>query len=210
MSLTIADLDKYKVPPTVAGSYPADTRTFYSPIDKVHEALKAVIGSTQRSLIVSMFGWDDDELAELIAHLLDNPNIYVQITLDKSQAGGVHEKALLQKFKAEMDSNSVAIGTSEKSAIIHRKMVIVDGVWRIAGSTNWSDSGETKQDNEMTVTYNATVAAEARHMLDLSHSKALTDMDKARAARAKLAAGGIVPDTSQVRLVTGETVKPLP
>jgi phosphatidylserine/phosphatidylglycerophosphate/cardiolipin synthase-like enzyme len=189
MPLTIADLDNFKATP-VDRSYPADTRTFYSPIDNVHGALKTVIASTTKSLVVSMFGWDDDELAELIAHILDNPAIYVQITLDKSQAGGVHEKALLTKFKAEMDSNSVAIGTSEHGAIIHRKMVVVDGLWRIAGSTNWSDSGETKQDNECTISYNATMCAEARHVLDLSHSKALTDM---AAKAAKIAAAGHTP-----------------
>ena len=177
--LTIGGLDQFKATP-VDPAYPVDTRTFYSPIDDVHGALKAVIGSARKSLIVSMFGWDDDELAELIAHILDDPSIFVQITLDKSQAGGVHEKALLEKFKHEMDSNSVAIGTSEKSAIIHRKMVIVDGLWRIGGSTNWSTSGETLQDNKMTIHKNAVICAEARPVLDISHNKALKQMLAAR------------------------------
>ncbi|MEC5149164.1 phospholipase D-like domain-containing protein [Cryobacterium sp. GrIS_2_6] len=180
--LTIADLDQFKASP-VDPTYPADTRTFYSPIDDVHGALKAVIASAQHSLIISMFGWDDDELAEIIAHIIDNPAIFVQITLDKSQAGGVHEKALLTKFKHEMDSNSVAIGTSEHGAIVHRKMVIIDGVWRIGGSTNWSASGETLQDNEMTVHRNAVICAEARPVLDISHNKALKDMAKRLAVR---------------------------
>jgi hypothetical protein len=175
--LSIADLDVYKANGTpVDPSYLPDVRTFYSPIDDVHGALKAVIGSCTSSLVVAMFGYDDDELAAMIDGFLQNPAIHVQVTLDKSQAGGVHEKALLTKFKNEMDSNSVAIGTSERSAIMHRKMVIVDGVWRISGSTNWSDSGETKQDNELTVIRNATVCAEARPILDIEHNKALKAM----------------------------------
>jgi phosphatidylserine/phosphatidylglycerophosphate/cardiolipin synthase-like enzyme len=93
--------------------------------------------------------------------------VYVQITLDRSQAGGVHEKALLQKFSHEMTGNSVAIGTSERSAIMHRKMVIVDGIWRISGSTNWSTSGESLQDNELTILNSATACAEARPILDI-------------------------------------------
>lgn len=178
--LTVDDLDQYKrggLPPV--HGYPADTRTFYSPVDDVHGALKAVIGSCQRSLVLAMYGYDDDELAGMIANLLDNPVIHCQITLDKSQAGGVHEKALLTKYKAEMDSNSVAIGTSEKSAIMHRKMCIVDGLWRISGSTNWSVSGETKQDNELTVMRSVAVSSEARTILDLEHVKALTQMGRA-------------------------------
>lgn len=171
--LQIADFDRFKVTPSNDPTYPANMRTFYSPIDDVHGALKAVIGSATQSLVVAMFGYDDDELAELIAHIIDDHRIYVQITLDKSQAGGVHEKALLEKFKNEMDSNSVAIGTSEHGAIMHRKMVIVDGLWRISGSTNWSTSGETLQDNELTIIQSAAACAEARHVLDIEHNKAL-------------------------------------
>lgn len=176
--LTIADLDAYKKDGPPDSSYPANLRTFYSPVDDVHGALEAVIGSCRKSLVVAMYGYDDDDLAALIAHLLDNPAIHCQITLDKSQAGGVHERALLDKYKAEMSSNSVAIGTSERSAIMHRKMAIVDGVWRISGSTNWSTSGETLQDNELTVLRDATAAAEARAVLDLEHVKALTQMSR--------------------------------
>lgn len=176
--MLITELDQFKTTP-VDPSYPPDMRTFYSPQDRVHEVLKTVIGSTTASLVIAMFGYDDDELAAMVAHLIDNPAVYVQVTLDKSQSGGVHERALLTKFKAEMDSNSVAIGTSERGAIMHRKMVIVDGIWRITGSTNWSTSGETLQDNELTVVRSAIASAEGRHILDLEHSKALTQMSKA-------------------------------
>jgi phosphatidylserine/phosphatidylglycerophosphate/cardiolipin synthase-like enzyme len=174
MGLSITDLDQYKAGgAAVDPSYPVGMRTFYSPHDDVHGALKALVGAATKSLVVAMYGYDDDELAEMIAHLIDNPAIYVQITLDKSQAGGVHERTLLEKYKHEMDSNSVAIGTSEKGAIMHRKMVIVDGIWRLSGSTNWSVGGETKQDNELTVVNSATACAEARHILDIEHNKAL-------------------------------------
>lgn len=177
--LTIEDLGQFKKDGHPDTEYPAIMRTFYSPIDDVHGALKAVIGSCRKSLVVAMYGYDDDELADLIAHILDNDAIHCQVTLDKSQAGGVHERDLLAKYKAEMGSNSVAIGTSEKSAIMHRKMAVVDGIWRISGSTNWSTSGETLQDNELTITKSAVVAAEARAVLDLEHVKALTQMARA-------------------------------
>ena len=176
--LAVTDLDRFKASP-VDPTYPADMRTFYSPIDDVHGALKAVIGSARKSVVLALYGYDDDELAELVAGQLDDPTLHVQITLDKSQAGGVHERAILAKFKAEMDSNSVAIGTSEKSAIMHRKMAIIDGVWRISGSTNWSTSGETLQDNELTIIRSATLCAEARPILDIEHSKALKGMPHA-------------------------------
>jgi phosphatidylserine/phosphatidylglycerophosphate/cardiolipin synthase-like enzyme len=177
MAIKVTHLDEFKTIP-VDSAYPYRIRTFYSPEDDVHGALKAILQSTTSSLVIAMYGYDDDELAEIIDEFLLDPAIHVQITLDRSQAGGVHEKAILEKYRSEMESNSVAIGTSEKGAIMHRKMVIVDGVLRVSGSTNWSTSGETKQDNEMTVIEDATVCAEARRILDLEHVKALTQMGK--------------------------------
>ena len=179
MTLAVADLDQYKTTPLLTG-YPVNLRTFYSPEDDVHGALKAVIGSCTSSIQVAMYGFDDDELAGMLDVLLKNPAIYVQITLDKSQAGGVHERALLTKFSHEFTGNSVAIGHSEKGQIMHRKMVVVDGLWRISGSTNWSTSGESLQDNELTVLADPVACVEARRVLDLEHDAALKQMAKAK------------------------------
>jgi phosphatidylserine/phosphatidylglycerophosphate/cardiolipin synthase-like enzyme len=96
--------------------------------------------------------------------------------LDRSQAAGAHEKALLAKYANEMTGNSVAIGASERRTIMHRKMVIVDGLWRMSGSTNWSTSGETLQDNELTIIRDALVCSEARPILDIEHDSALKQM----------------------------------
>jgi phosphatidylserine/phosphatidylglycerophosphate/cardiolipin synthase-like enzyme len=175
--LTVAALDRYATVPAVTGSLPM-VRSFYSPIDDVHAVLKAVISSAQHSIVVSMFGYDDDDLAALLDSALKNPAMFVQITLDSSQAGGVHEKELLTKYAAEMTGNSVAIGRSEKGAIVHRKMVIVDGLWWVGGSTNWSDDGETKQDNELTVIRDAVHCARARTVLDIAHDHILSVMAK--------------------------------
>lgn len=174
-ALAITDLDIFKVagPPN---GYPGNIRTFYSPEDHVPQVLQSVISSVSRSIVVAMYGYDDDVLAAMLDTALKNPAIYVQITLDQSQAGGAHEKELLAKYSNDMTGNSVAIGHSEKGAIMHRKMVIVDGLWRISGSTNWSTSGETLQDNELTIIRDAIVCAEARAILDIEHDSGLKQM----------------------------------
>jgi phosphatidylserine/phosphatidylglycerophosphate/cardiolipin synthase-like enzyme len=173
--LAVTDLDQYMVTPPPDGSLTM-LRSFYSPIDQVHDALAAVIGSAAHSIVVSMFGYDDDALAELLDTALKDPAMYVQITLDSSQAGGVHERALLTQYAHEMTGNSVAIGRSERGAIVHRKMVIVDGLWWIGGSTNWSVSGETLQDNELTIVRDAVQCTRARSILDIAHDHILAAM----------------------------------
>jgi phosphatidylserine/phosphatidylglycerophosphate/cardiolipin synthase-like enzyme len=177
--LTVPDLDVFKVTSPPAG-YPMNMRTFYSPEDHVPQVLQSVISGVAKSIVVAMFGFDDDVLAAMLDTALKNPAIYVQITLDASQAAGAHEKDLLGKYANDMTGNSVAIGHSERGAIMHRKMVIVDGIWRISGSTNWSTSGETLQDNELTVVRDAIVCAEARPILDIEHDSALKQMAATR------------------------------
>src|SRR5262249_24296355 len=101
---------------------------------------------------------------------LSDEKVYVQMSLDRSQASGVHEKQILAQWGNEAFGNSIAIGTSSvHNAISHLKIVIVDGVYTVKGSTNWSLSGEQQQDNELTLSRNAVVAAETRAILDLNH-----------------------------------------
>ena len=168
MSLAaLSDLDIYKTVPFGIG-YPDNLRVFYSPVDKVHEALCAIIASAEKSVTLAMYGYDDDALhAEIMKHL-QNPNMLVQLTLDSSQAGGKHEKELLAH--ADFPGNSVAIGRSEKGAIMHLKTAIIDGIDTVTGSTNWSTGGENDQDNEMTVVRSVEHALEASTRIGMIHS----------------------------------------
>jgi hypothetical protein len=46
----------------------------------------------------------------------------------------------------------------------------------VKGSTNWSLSGEQQQDNELSLSRNAVIAAETRAILDLNHDFMLKQM----------------------------------
>jgi len=173
--LALTDLDIFKVTSPPSG-YPANMRTFYSPEDYVPQVLQSVISSVSKSIVVAMYAYDDDVLAAMLDAALKNPAIFVQITLDLSQTIVPHEKAILARYANDMKGNSVAIGQSEKGGIMHRKMVIVDGLWRVSGSTNWSTTGQTLQDNELTIIRDAMVCAEARPILDIEHDSALKQM----------------------------------
>lgn len=160
--------------------YPANLRTFWAGHDDVHGLLASLLDSAHQSIVLNMFGYDDDLLDEIIRRHMQDDRIYVQMSLDRSQSKGTHEKEILEKWPADAIGSSVAIGNSVHHAISHLKVCIVDGLYTVTGSTNWSLSGESKQDNELRLFRDPVVAHETRTVLDVNH----TEMLKQMAARA--------------------------
>jgi phosphatidylserine/phosphatidylglycerophosphate/cardiolipin synthase-like enzyme len=156
--------------------WPTDRYVFFSPRDTgVHHAIADVIGSAQHSIRVNMFGYDDDDVDAALHGKAADPNVFFQMSLDSSQAGGVHERALLAPWAAAMGT-TVAVGRSEKHAISHLKVAVVDGLFTISGSTNWSTSGEQQQDNELVIQRDPLVAARYSAVLDINHAEMLKQM----------------------------------
>ena len=193
-------LGQYKAEGRFLDGYPDDQRTFFSPRDNVHGLLVALLGTAQHSIVVNMYGYDDAELNKIIQEKLTSENVYVQMSLDRSQAAGAAEKQILSSWSNDAFGNSIAIGTSSvHNAISHLKIVIIDGVYTVKGSTNWSLSGEQQQDNELTLSRNAVVAAETRAILDLNHDFMLKQMG-----------GSGLNVKSLMAPTTGSSVPPLP
>lgn len=159
-------------------NWPPDVRSFFSPRDAVvPHVLQMIVGSAQDSIKVNMYGYDDDALDSILHSKAALHGFCFQMSLDKSQAGGVHEKALVSPWASSLGT-SVAVGTSIKNAISHLKVAIVDGLYVISGSTNWSTSGETKQDNELVIHRNAALASRYGAVLDMNHAAMLQQMVK--------------------------------
>ena len=183
------DLAKYKAEGRFLDGYPEEQRTFFAPRDNVHGVLVALLQSAQHSIVVNMYGYDDPELNSIIQEKLADEHVYVQMSLDRSQAAGTAEKKILASWSNDAFGNSIAIGTSSvHNAISHLKIVIVDGVYTVKGSTNWSLSGQQQQDNELTLSRSAVVAAETRAILDLNHDFMLKQMVGTKLDTAKLMA----------------------
>jgi phosphatidylserine/phosphatidylglycerophosphate/cardiolipin synthase-like enzyme len=161
------DADTHKTGGFLAG-YPQNIRNYYAPVDDVHGAILDAIKAARHSLIIAMYGYDDPDFQAAILDKMQDPNIYVQLTLDSSQAGGTHEKELLSQ--ANYPATSIAVGRSEDHAIMHLKCLVVDNAVLVTGSTNWSASGEDKQDNACVIISDAYVAGEAVSRISAIHT----------------------------------------
>jgi phosphatidylserine/phosphatidylglycerophosphate/cardiolipin synthase-like enzyme len=183
-------LDAFKRDARFIAHYPEGVRSFFSPDDDIHGLLASLLSSAQQSIVINMFGYADHELDDIVRSKLLDDRMYVQMSLDRQQSkSGKTEREILAEWENHGIGNSIAIGTSYKHAISHLKVLIVDGIYTVKGSTNWSLSGEQKQDNELTLTNSAVVAAEARAVLDRNHDYMLKQMaEKAKKARFKPAA----------------------
>ena len=174
-AFSLSSLDVFKSGGGFPSDYPANVRRFYSPYDQVHAAFKALVASATESLLCSMYGFDDPELAVIILSKAQDPAIFVQINLDSSQAAGQAEVPLVKELQA-CPSTRVAIGQSEDKRINHLKMTVVDGLYTLSGSTNWSADGEAKQNNECSIHMDRVIAHEATTILNKEHQVMLTQM----------------------------------
>jgi hypothetical protein len=161
--------------------------------DDCHGILHYLIPRERLFFKFNMFGYDDEELNADIIGLFDDAAVRVQATLDKSQAGGVHERKIIEanlKTHPVEFGNSFAIGQSATHQISHSKggVLVGQGIG-FEGSMNWSNSGEgtgislradvknpagfKAQNNTLMVSTNPVFLARLSARLDAEHAIAL-------------------------------------
>jgi phosphatidylserine/phosphatidylglycerophosphate/cardiolipin synthase-like enzyme len=156
--------------------WPPDEYVFFAPRDLgVHDAICNVIASAGHSIVANHYGFDDQEISDLLLGKAANPNVAFILNLDETQAAGAHEKKLLASWDRLVGA-SVAIGDSMHHAISHLKVTVVDGLYVLSGSTNLSLAGEQKQDNELRITSNPLIAARYSAVIMLNHAEMLRQM----------------------------------
>lgn len=162
--------------------YPGNVKHVFAPVDLVHEAFLSLLQcSDLSSLDASMYGWDDEQISDLFEHALLDENIPVTLCLDSSQAGGVHERAIIAKYPAGEMGNQVVIGRSSKGAINHDKLIVINRLVTICGSTNLSAGGERKQNNEATIVLDRAFAGETVNRIQIIHGEMAAQMAAAKA-----------------------------
>ena len=144
-TFALDDLAQFTAEGVFSPSDSPDSRLFLVGRDDVHGVFMHLYERVSLSIESTMFGYDDDDLNQVIWSKVENPNIITEFVLDKNQSGGVHEKKIIASDVAANPAKFAAdfvITTSSTSQIVHTKGGILDGIVGYEGSTNWSASGE--------------------------------------------------------------------
>jgi len=144
-TFSLLDLQQFTKEKAYSNNASKDFHLFYVGRDDVHDILKYVLSRCSISLYLNMFGYDDDELNDILMAKALDPHVTMLITLDASQSKGAHEQALLHSDIAKNPSaynTHFVVGQSLTHQISHTKGFVADGRVGGEGSTNWSSSGE--------------------------------------------------------------------
>src|SRR6266702_1653150 len=135
----LLDLQQYTQEKSYATTASKDFHLFYVGRDDVHDILKHVLSRVSVSLYLNMFGYDDEELNDILMKIALDDSITMLVTLDKSQAGGRHEKRLLDADRehnlalfnthvvTKTHLHEIVIGESATHQISHTKGFVADG-----------------------------------------------------------------------------------
>src|SRR5580658_8184867 len=86
-TFSLLDLQQYTREQVYATNASKDFHLFFVGRDDVHDLLKYVLSRVRVSLYLNMFGYDDDELNQIVMAKAVDPTVTMLITLDQSQAG---------------------------------------------------------------------------------------------------------------------------
>jgi hypothetical protein len=145
LTFTLAELAQFTKEGAFATDASVDFHLFYVGRDDVHGILTYLWSRVTVSAYLNMFGYDDEELNDLVMAVAEDPLATAVYTLDKSQAGGAHEKRILASDAVKDPiayKSHFAIGRSATHQISHTEGGVLDGRVGFEGSTNWSASGE--------------------------------------------------------------------
>ena len=203
MTFSLDDLATFTRGEGFSADYPPNVRILLSPRHDGHAAIVAALGAAETSLVGGMYGFDDESVSGIYAEKCQAPHFLAMLSLDRSQAGGLHERDILASMHASgIDADApgtsiavgdvhdavmrtVAVGTSSvKGAISHLKQWVIDGRFVLDGSMNESTSGEEWQNNSLVVIDDRVVAAQVQANLLLVHVEMKRQME-ARALNAE-------------------------
>jgi len=124
-------------------------RVAYGPSTGFETLDLELIGQSRKTIDMAAYVLSDQRVIEALSAAASR-NVRVRLYLDPEQfrrAGGANDNILALIHQPNVSAKMKA----EQNDIMHLKSYAVDGRWLRTGSTNFSWSGETRQDNDVVI-----------------------------------------------------------
>ena len=129
-----------------------DIKNYFSPDDGVLNALAPVVNSAQESVYFLAFSFTSNELGDIVREK-DAAGLTVRGVMEdeqvKSNQGTEYDPFLQAGLDVRVDGNA---------GQMHHKVFIIDEKIVVLGSYNFSQSAETRNDENVLIIYNAAIA----------------------------------------------------
>ena len=129
-----------------------DVKNYFSPDDGVLSAFAPVVDSAQESIYFLAFSFTSNELGDIV-RAKDAAGLNVRGVMEdeqvKSNQGTEYDPFLQAGLEVRVDGNA---------GQMHHKVFIIDEKIVVLGSYNFSQSAETRNDENVLIIYNAAIA----------------------------------------------------
>lgn len=146
----------------------ADVSVHFSPDDNIRaNFLLPMLKQADSSVYVMAYSFTSDEIAAQLVALMQQ-GVEVKIVVDEStrnQQGAEYAALKAQGMDIHLDGNSHKL---------HHKVIIIDGQHVVTGSYNFTQSAETRNDENMVIIRNRTIAANFSAEFDKVYQQAIT------------------------------------
>lgn len=126
----------------------------FSPDDGVEERIVALIEAANESVHFMAYSFTSDEISTAILSATDR-EVMISGVMDEGQAGsnegGEYENFRQYGLNVRLDGND---------GLMHHKVIIIDEKIVILGSYNFTNSAETRNDENVMIIFNADVASQ--------------------------------------------------
>lgn len=122
----------------------AETEVYFSHVDDIQAVIVLTINAAEESIDVTMYTFTDLILANALSDAKDR-GVVIRIYLDRSQVTAKYSQSRY------FIQNNMNVRISSNHYIMHNKFAIIDGKLLITGSYNWTESANTRNDENLII-----------------------------------------------------------
>ena len=129
---------------------------YYSPDEKVVEAIVRQIGQAKKAVDVAMYTFTSEPLAKALV-AAEKRGVRVRVVMDKTMRTARYSRA------ADLHAAGVLVAFDREHRIMHDKFAVIDSDTLVTGSLNWTKNGPAENaENTLIIRNNRYLAAKYR------------------------------------------------